>query len=578
MPSDPALYHKRLLVVDDHAVNVELLQDLLEDYGYQDVAGLTDPREVLAHCRTQVPDLLLLDVRMPHLDGYGVLEALQGAFGVEAPPTIVLTAQVDDETRRRALAMGVRDFLTKPFDHEEVLARIHNALRDQSRYQWRREQASTLERLVAERTEALERLSCTDPVTSLPNRRGLTASLGEWQREGSEAGALFIVLEGIDAIMRYQGHRVTEAFLNELAHRLVAALPEQGVIGVWGSHELLLIQPRASIAELEHLAARVRGVLKRPLAVCGVRLWVDGRIGVAGGRGLEPERLVHMAALAVPHARQGEAIQAYTPALEAHEQRRMQLRQALPQACERGDTSLHYQPKVALATGSICGAEVLLRWTDPVLGTVSPAEFIPMAEASGDILALGAWVLESALATLSRWRREGHVARSFSLAVNVSAHQLCQPGFVTQVTAALARHDLPPAALEVEVTESAVMTDLEAATGQLQQLADLGVNIAIDDFGTGHSSLAYLRRMPVNTIKIDRSFLTHLLEDAESHRLVESIVAMAHGLGCRVVAEGIEAPEQAASLAAMGCEMGQGFWFACPQPAEAFLTVLDACR
>lgn len=130
----------------------------------------------------------------------------------------------------------------------------------------------------------------------------------------------------------------------------------------------------------------------------------------------------------------------------------------------------------------------------------------------------------------------------------------------------------------MEVTESAVMTDLEAATQQLHQLATLGVGIAIDDFGTGHSSLAYLRRMPVNTIKIDRSFLTHLLEDVESHRLVESIVAMAHGLGCRVVAEGIEAPEQAASLTAMGCELGQGFWFARPQPAEAFLSLLEEVR
>ncbi|MDT8878065.1 EAL domain-containing protein [Halomonas saccharevitans] len=578
MPSDSTLYHKRLLVVDDHPVNVELLQDLLEDHGYRQVAGLTDPREVLAHCQAQVPDLLLLDIRMPHMDGYAVLEALQQAFAMEAPPTIVLTAQVDDDTRRQALAMGVRDFLTKPFDHEEVLARIHNALRDQSHYQWRRDQAAMLERLVAQRTRELERLSCTDPVTNLPNRRGLTATLGEWQRDGVVVGALFIVLQGIDAIMRYHGHRMTEVLLSEMARRLKATLPDQGVVGIWGSHELLLIQPRASMAELEHLAARVRGELKRPLATSGVRLQIDGRIGVAGGVSLEPERLVHMAALAVPHAREGVAIQVHSSALEASEQRRMQLRQALPQAVQRGETSLHYQAKVALASGRTCGAEVLVRWTHPALGMVSPAEFIPMAEASGDILALGAWVLEAALATLSRWRREGLVDEAFSLAVNVSAHQLCRPGFVAEVHEALARYDVPPSALEVEVTESAVMTDLEVATLQLQQLADLGVSIAIDDFGTGHSSLAYLRRMPVDTIKIDRSFLTHLLDDAQSHRLVESIVAMAHGLDCRVVAEGIEAPAQAASLAAMGCEMGQGFWFARPQPVESFLPLLEEYR
>lgn len=576
MVDDPSLLHKRLLVVDDNPVNVELLLDLLDEQGYERVTGLSDPRQVVDHCRQQMPNLVLLDIRMPHMDGYAVLDAMRDAFADETPPVIVLTAQVDEATRQRALAMGVRDFLTKPFDHAEVMARIRNALHDGARYQRRREQASKLERLVAKRTAALERLSCTDPVTQLPNRRGLTAQLRKWQLADYEVGALFIALQGLDAIMRYQGHRITEVFLTSLAQRLADTLPAASQLGVWGSHELLLIEPHAPPEALVQMAERIHQTLVEPLQTAGVHLAVNVRIGIAHGRRLEPERLVHMAALAVPHQqhfqpRQASPIQRYSAALEASEQRLMQLRQALPGACERGETQLHFQPKIALASGEVNGAEVLLRWEHPALGMVSPAEFIPMAEETGDIIAIGSWVLERSLAALSQWQRSGNVAPDFSLAVNVSAHQLCKRGFVAEVEHALQRHAVRPSTLEVEVTESGLMSDLDTALEQLQQLAALGVTIAIDDFGTGHSSLAYLRRMPVDTIKIDRSFLIHMLEDTSSRRLVESITAMAHGLGCRVVAEGIETAEQARCLHEMGCEIGQGYWFGRPSATPAFL-------
>lgn len=566
--------HHAVLVVDDNPVNVELLQDLLEDHGFRRVAGLCDPREVLGYCQASPPDLVLLDIRMPHLDGYGVLGQLQEAFGDEGPAVIVLTAQVDDATRDRALSLGVRDFITKPFDQREVLQRIRNALRVESRYRQRRSQASHLERLVAERTRELERLSVTDPVTQLLNRRGLADLLQRWQQGGREVGVLFVALDDIHDIMRLQGHRVSDAFLHGVARRLGEVLPGPATLGIWGSHELLAVVPDAELGGMEVLAHRFLAVLTTPVPHDSLTLHTAARIGIASGKGLDAARLVHMAALALPFGQ--DAVGRYSRAHEQAEQRRLSLRQRLRGACDRGETDLHFQPKVDLASGRLVGAEALVRWASPVHGDVSPGEFIPLAEASGDIVAIGAWVLETGLARLADWRRRGQVEDDFCLALNVAPQQLCEPDFARQVLARLEVHDLAPRSLEVEVTETGLMADPEGALGQLERLAAAGVGIAIDDFGTGHSSLAYLKRLPVTTLKVDRSFLSGMVERERDRRLVESIVAMAHGLGCRVVAEGIESLHQADLLTRLGCELGQGYWYARPMAEDDFLAWAQA--
>lgn len=569
---DTDLTHKRLLIVDDNPINLEMLGDLLEDHGYTDLVLLDDAREVLAHCRARLPDLILLDIRMPHLDGYGVLEQLQRAFGERAPAAIVLTAQVDDATRRRALAAGVRDFLTKPFDHEEAMQRIRNVLRVEQRLAERREQADRLEGLAEARTRELERLSLTDPLTGLPNRRALLQRLQAWRAAGHETAALFIVLDDLPDIMRLHGHDVAERLLQRLADSLAPILPEAAMLGLWGGNDLLVILPVPSDgASLDTLARRLLDRIGRPQPVDERRLTSRARIGIGRARDRAPQRLVHMAALALPDAQATPPIRHHCPTLEARQRERLELQHDLRGAAGRGELRLAFQPKLWLAEGRPLGAEVLLRWRHPRHGDVSPGRFIPLAEATIDILEIGDWVLETAMARLVAWRAEDRVAEDFSLAVNVAARQLCTPDFAATLLRRLARHGLPPHSLSIEVTESGLMADLNEARRQLQALAAAGIAIAVDDFGTGHSSLAYLKTLPLSVLKIDRAFVTDLQGDPAARQLAGTITRLAHGLGFEVVAEGVETPEQARRLREMGCGIAQGYLFARPQFEADFL-------
>jgi len=256
------LANKHLLVVDDNPVNVELMLDLLDEHGFSHVHGISDPRHVLDYCQEQLPDLLLLDIRMPHLDGYALIEQLREHFAEQTPPIIVLTAQIDDATRHKALGMGVRDFLTKPFKHDEVLQRIRNTLNVEHRYYVRNQQADTLERMVEKRTRELDRQSRTDPITQLPNRRGLIQALRETSLGGHGAGLLFIALDGLDDVVRLHGYSIAEKLLRQLGQTLLAELDDTQTLGLWGGSELLLLSPENDPDTLTALATRLLALIK----------------------------------------------------------------------------------------------------------------------------------------------------------------------------------------------------------------------------------------------------------------------------------------------------------------------------
>ncbi|WP_242457942.1 EAL domain-containing protein [Halomonas sp. YLGW01] len=575
MIADTPLTHKRLLVVDDNPANVELLLDLLDDHGFENVTSTLEGTRVVAMCEADRPDLILLDIRMPVLDGYGVMETLKERFGAQSPPVIVLTAQHDDETRHQALSLGVRDFLTKPFRHDEVLQRIRNVLEVQHRFDVRDQQADALEHLVAQRTQALEHQAHTNATTGLPNRQGLTRLLEDLSSREEPTGILFIALDGLDDIMRLHGYGTIEALLNRLGRLLSATLPSSHAVGPWGSNEWLVICPNSEeAASLTALAERLCQLIHQDHPVGELLLPLRARIGICQASAFEPERLIHQAALTLPHGHL-PPVQYYSEALEQAQRHRLKLQQALRGAAARGELTLVFQPKIALASGQMIGAEALLRWHHPEFGPVSPSDFIPLAEASGDILAIGDWVIDAALAKLQTWRQEPWFRADFHLAINVSARQLSRQDFATHLLERLARWDLPGDRLGLEVTESGLMVDVALARKQLAVLARAGLPIAIDDFGTGYSSLAYLKTLPVRTLKIDRAFISPLPDSEEDSNLAATVIAMAHSFGCDVVAEGIEWPTQAALLHRLGCEVAQGYHYARPLTAEAFL---DWCR
>ncbi|TVP47403.1 MAG: GGDEF domain-containing response regulator [Halomonas sp.] len=566
-----SLTEKHLLVVDDNTVNIDLMLDLLDEYGFGNVHSINDSREVLVHCQQQLPDLLLLDIRMPHLDGYEVIEQLRAYFAERMPPIIVLTAHIDDATRQRALAMGVRDFITKPFKQDEVLQRIQNTLNIEHRYQVRDQQADTLELVIAKRTQELDRQSRTDPITQLPNRRGLNQALQAAALQASGTGLLFIALDRLDDVVRLHSYRVADQLLHAISQRLRKRLDADCLIGLWGGSELLVITPTAEKSKLLQLADQLLACFEQDQVLDDLLLPVSARIGISGEQGyFDIERLVHKAALALP--RQGTlSVQCYTPALEAKQRHRLHIQQAIRGATERGEMSLAFQPKISLADHKILGAEALLRWEHPEFGSISPGEFIPLAEASGDILSIGDWVIGEAMRHIIAWRAQGLLNDDFHIAVNVAARQLMRKDFAQQLLARLAAQQVPERFFALEVTESGLMSDMLHAREQLAQLADMNIAVAIDDFGTGQSSLAYIKTLPFSTLKIDRAFVMDLETSAIDRQLAHTITQLAHSVGCDVVAEGIETAEQAAYLSAIGCEAAQGYFYARPLPAEAFV-------
>ncbi|HBM28558.1 MAG TPA: GGDEF domain-containing response regulator, partial [Halomonas sp.] len=517
-----------------------------------------------------LPDLILLDIRMPYLDGYGVMEQLQSTFAEHTPPVIVLTAQIDDETRHRALSMGVRDFLTKPFKHDEVLQRIRNTLSVEHRYQVRDKQAETLEQMVAKRTEELDRQSRTDPITQLPNRRALTQYLADAARQGRPTGLLFIALDHLDDVVRLHGYGIADQLMVHISHRLDDQLEASSTLGLWGGSELLVITPTAELSELRQLASRLLSCFEHDQTLGDLLLPLNARIGISWSQGhFKTERLVHMAALALPQSG-SLRLQSYNETLENQQRHRLHLQQAIRGATQRGEMSLAFQPKLSLETQRVIGAEALLRWHHPELGHVSPGDFIPLAEASGDILSIGEWVLEEAMRYIADWRAKGLLDDNFHIAVNVAARQLARKDFAENLLARLAKHGIPERFFALEVTESGLLSDMHNARIQLAQLAEVNIAVAIDDFGTGHSSLAYVKTLPFSTLKIDRAFVMDIEKDPIDRHLALTITQLAHAVGCDVVAEGIETAAQADYLRSIGCEAAQGYYYARPLPADEF--------
>ncbi|WP_205341846.1 putative bifunctional diguanylate cyclase/phosphodiesterase [Denitrificimonas caeni] len=565
-----------ILVVDDNPVNVELLMDLLEDEGYSTVEGMTDPLQVEARVHKKRPDLILLDIRMPRISGLELLELLTKQWGEQTPAVIVLTAQIDEATRHQALQLGAQDFLTKPFNHIEVLQRIHNTLQLQRLLSERMKKADLLESLVTERTRELKILSRQDPLTTLPNRHVILETITQLRSEEKELLTFFIALEGLDEMGRLHGYDIMDQALCALSVHVqqLTDLPIR-LLGVWSTDKWVVLCESIVSDELaEQIALRLLGVIQAPLNVQQLSVHVRARIGVSGSSAeRNAEQMVRMAAVALPAV--DSQWQGYDQTLENSLWRKNQLSDALYAAIDNNELHLLYQPKVDVLTGAVRGVEALLRWDNPVFGRVSPAEFIPIAEANCFIVSLGKWVIQQALAAIVRWRAQQAVDDHFTVAVNVASAQLMEPDFAAWLIDTVQQAGLPTHALEVEVTESGLMQDIPLAMRQLHSLAAAGLGIAIDDFGTGYSSLAYLKNLPVSVIKIDRTFVSEMHTNAQDQRLTSTVIDMARHFQFSTVAEGVEEIEQFKLLKMMGCDLIQGFLFAPPLKENIMLQLVS---
>ncbi len=420
------------------------------------------------------------------------------------------------------------------------------------------------------------RLSSVDAITGLPLRAQFEARLAKALRDchssGSSLAVMQLNLDGFRTINETHGMQVGDLVLEAVGQRLRRLARGEDSVARLSGNDFLLLVPRLEVGkDVGELASRVVTALAGDYPVDGLSIKVTCSVGVATWPGrARATRLISCAEVAMREARRhgGGRHCVYSEALEGEGSPEAELLHELRNAIANQSFELHFQPKIDALSGKITGAEALLRWRHPVRGLISPDEFVPLAERNGLIGPLGDWVIEESCRQSRAWRDVGLRMR---VAINLSAYQMQQEDLVQRIGQALQRHRVHPSLLTCEITETAAMQDTRTAHETFRQLGAMGVHVSIDDFGTGYSSLAYLRRLPAEELKIDRAFVTDLGHSEDARAVVNAVVQLAHALGLKVVAEGVETPRQRDILVELGCDELQGFLFAKPMPARLLL-------
>jgi diguanylate cyclase (GGDEF)-like protein/PAS domain S-box-containing protein len=431
---------------------------------------------------------------------------------------------------------------------------------------------------VTERRRAedqIRQLAYHDPLTGLPNRLlftdRLAVAVAQAHRLGHAVALLFLDLDRFKLINDSLGHSIGDRLLRSVADRLRAAVREGDTVARLGGDEFTLLLPGITHPhDALRIADKILASVRQPFELSGRELYITASLGISvyPEDGLDPEALVKNADTAMYRAkdRGRDNCQLYARSMNDSALRRLALESSLRRAVAQEELSLHYQPIVELASGRVCGVEALARWHHPEHGAVPPSEFIPLAEATGIIVPLGNFVLRRACSQAQAWRERGH--GDLTVAVNLSARHLQQPDLAAQIATILEETGLPARLLELEITETEAMQNPESIAGSLRELRNRGVRISIDDFGIGYSSLSQLKRLPIDTLKIDQSFVRDITHDPDDAAIATTVIAMAHALKLRVVAEGVETQEQLAFLAARGCDRVQGFALGPPGPPD----------
>ena len=436
--------------------------------------------------------------------------------------------------------------------------------------------------------EELVHLATHDVLTGLPNRTLLgdriERALVDADRSGGCFAVLFLDLDRFKVVNDSAGHHVGDALLRAMAHRIHGCLRRSDTLSRLGGDEFVVLLKDLDRPEsAADLARKILAALRPAFRIEPHELHMSATVGISlyPGDGTTAEALLTNADAAMYHAKQGgrNTYKFFAPAMNAFAHERLELETGLRRALQEDEFELHYQPKVDVDSGEVVSLEALVRWRHPTRGLVSPAAFIPVAEESGLIGPLGEWVLRTACAQNRAWQDAG--LKPMRVAVNVSARQFRQTKLLEFVRSVLEETGLAARYLELELTESTVMSNAEESVRILKSLSDMGVHIAIDDFGTGYSSLAYLKRLPLNVIKVDRSFVTDLARSQDDASIVQAVISMAHSLRLKVIAEGVETREQLDLLKSLGCDQFQGFYYSTPVDAAGaaqFMALLDDAR
>jgi len=413
-----------------------------------------------------------------------------------------------------------------------------------------------------------------DPLTGLPDRVDFVDRVGASLDRGAGEKRVAVLVIGLDHFKMVNdalGHEAGDGLLETIAQRLLWALRPSDTLARLGGDEFLVLCEEVGDADHAHeLAAEITDQISRPVMLEDGEVFVTASIGIAtSGPGATAPALVRDADTAMWRAKdRGRArFELFDGRTREGAVGDLRTGSALRRALERGEFAVYFQPVIDLERGGVTGFEALLRWRHPERGLVAPGEFIGLAETTGLIVPIGAWVLEEACRQTARWQEEAAPAPPLTISVNLSPRQLAEPTLPDDVARIVRDTGVHPDSVWLEITENTLMVDAESAIGVLQALQGQGVHIAIDDFGTGYSSLSYLKRLPVEALKVDQTFVDGLGRDAEDTALATACVSLAHALGLTAIAEGVESPAQLAELRTLGCEFAQGFLFAEPHPA-----------
>jgi diguanylate cyclase len=566
--------NKILVIEDEPAIRTNLLK-LLSIEGFQMLSAENGVRGVEL-AQTHQPDLIICDILMPKLDGYGVLKALQKDPTTATIPFIFLTAKVDRADWRQAMNMGADDYLTKPFSRSELLEAIATRLQKQENLSQKHTQQ------LKQAQDQLNHLLHYNQLTNLPNRLVLQEQFDLQLTQTNKRPQLPILAIGLEQLHRINstlGDASGDLLLQAVAERLQKRVGTQDIVAHLGAAQFaILLRTTDHRLEVAQIAQILIDSFNTPFLVGIHEIVLTAKIGIAfyGRDGRDLDTLIKHASSAREDARKPgkHPYQFYIASIGAKSQEALMLELELHQALEKAEFQLYYQPKVNPQTGKIKGAEALVRWYHPIRGSISPAEFVPMAEKTGFIIPLGEWVLKTACTQAKVWQDAGF--SPLRIAVNLSGHQFNQPNLSGLVIDTLKETGLNPSYLELEITESALMHNPESAIAILGELKAIGIQISIDDFGTGYSSLSYLRQFPFDTLKLDRSFVSQVTKDEKNAAITTAILQMARSLNLKVVAEGVETASELAFLHAHQCDEIQGYWFSPPLSAQTLEELLRA--
>jgi len=563
-----------ILIIDDDAPIRQLLIEVLSD-SYACCEAESAEQALAALARDDF-DLVISDIRMGGMSG---LELVPHVHSI-SPDCVVLmiSGQNNIETAIQAMRAGAFDYITKPLDIQLVEAAVRRAITHHTLLEDKRRYENHLEDLVQSRTAEIERLAHFDSLTDLPNRLlfadRLTQALKLPQRDNQKLCTLLLRLDRFKNINDTLGHTIGDRLLRDFAERIKVSIGEESTLARFEGDEFALLIPNVNgSGNILNSLGQIRDLLNDPFVLDEHKLYLTFTAGISLSPtdGENAPELLKNAGVALNRALSlgGNNYQFYRADMNARALARLTMEAELRRALEKGELTLHYQPQVELSTQRIVGAEALARWQHPKLGFLSAAEFIPLAEDTGLITLLGEWAMREGCRQIARWQKAG--AGDLRIAINVAARQFQQEDFVKMVGDILAETSLAPSSLELEITETSIMQDPELVITLLKQLKELGVCIAIDDFGVGYSSLMYLKRFPIDRLKIDRMFVNDSTTDSDDAALVMTIITMAHNLHLNVMAEGVETEEQLNLLRLLKCDEGQGYFFAKAVPPELFL-------